>query len=388
MEGANTPRGRLPGCGTGQTVLWVALNDTRDDAGEKMPIVVFALASLTPALLLIAGALMGGGWLLAALIYLTLFTFLMDRLVATQPDQEGEFPAGDGLLAVLGLSQFLLLPLGVWALTTHLSGAEWLAGFAAFGLWLGQIGNSAAHELIHRRNPVLYQLGRWMFVAILFGHHTSAHRLVHHPHVATPADPNSPRRGQSYYGFLPRAWIGSFRAGLAAERALLARQTRGRRRLNPYLVHIGGALAFLALAGATLGWQGLAIYLGLTFHAQSQILMSDYVQHYGLRRQRRADGRLEPVNAAHSWNGGQWFSAAMMLNAPRHSDHHTHPSRPYPQLRLPVGAPMLPAPLPAMAIVALVPPWWRRVMDPRVMAVQSAQSAQTATPSASRIASA
>lgn len=353
-----------------------------------MPIAIFALASLTPALLLVAGALLGGGWILAALFYLTLFTFLMDRLMTMMPDEGTEFPAGDGLLAVLGLSQFALLALGVWALATQLRGPEWLAGFAAFGLWLGQIGNSAAHELIHRRSPALFQLGRWMFVVILFGHHTSSHRLVHHPHVATPADPNSPRRGQSYYGFLPRAWIGSFRAGLAAERALLARQSQGRRRLNPYLLYIGGALAFMGLAYAMLGWRGLAIYLGLAFHAQSQILMSDFVQHYGLRRQRRADGRLEPVNAAHSWNGGQWFSSAMMLNAPRHSDHHAHPARPYPQLRLPEGAPMLPAPLPAMAIVALVPPWWRRVMDPRVQAVHTAPSAQPTVPSAREIASA
>ncbi|MCC5971832.1 MAG: alkane 1-monooxygenase [Pararhodobacter sp.] len=343
-----------------------------------MPIAVFALASLTPALLLALGMFTGGWWLLVALVYVTLFAFLMDRLIAWMPPDGGELPAGDAVLIALGLSQLALLPLGVWALATHLTGIEWLAGFVALGLWLGQIGNSAAHELIHRRNRAMFQLGRWMFIAILFGHHTSAHRLVHHPHVASPKDPNSPRRGQSYYGFLPRAWIGSFRAGLAAERALLARQARGERRINPYVVYLFGALAFMALSFATLGWPGLAIYLGLAFHAQSQILMSDYVQHYGLRRQRRPDGKLEPVSAAHSWNGGHWFSAAMMLNAPRHSDHHAHPARPYPQLRLPDGAPMLPAPLPAMAVVALVPPWWRKIMDPRVKAVQAAVSIASA----------
>ena len=338
-----------------------------------MPIAVFTLATLTPALFLALGVVFGGPWLLIALIHVTLFAFLMDRLVAVLPGEGDEFPAGDGLLVAIGLAQLVLLPLGVWALATQLSGLQWLAGLLGFGLWLGQIGNSAAHELIHRRNRALCRLGRWMLISILFGHHVSAHRLVHHPHVASPDDPNSPRRGQSYYGFLPRAWVGSFRAGLAAERALLARRTRGRRRMNPYIVYIGGALAFMTLALATLGWKGLAVYLALALHAQSQMLMSDYVQHYGLRRQRRTDGRLEPVTAAHSWNSGQWFSAAMMLNAPRHSDHHAHPARPFPQLRLPQGAPMLPAPLPAMAIVALVPPWWRRVMDPRVTKVQNAR---------------
>lgn len=343
-----------------------------------MPIAVFALASLAPAVLLTLGAVLGGGWVLAALLYMTVFAFLMDRLVAIVPGEGDEFPAGDGLLVALGVSQLVLLPLGVWALSTHLSGLQWLAGFAAFGLWLGQIGNAAAHELIHRRSRALYQLGRWMFVAILFGHHASAHRLVHHPHVASPRDPNSPRRGQTFYGFMVRAWTGSFRAGLAAERALLKRQTRGHRRLNPYLAHVSGALAFMALAFAALGWKGLAVYMGLALHAQSQILVSDYVQHYGLRRRQNPDGTLEPVNAAHSWNGGQWFSAAMMLNAPRHSDHHAHPARPFAQLRLGADAPMLPAPLPAMALVALVPPWWRHVMDPRVQAVHKAREIASA----------
>lgn len=334
-----------------------------------MPLIAFALAALTPALLLGLGAILAGVWLWVALGYITLFAFLMDRLIALVPAGGAEFPAGDGLLVALAIAQFVLLPLGVWALATHLSGVTWLAGFIAFGLWFGQIGNAAAHELIHRSGWGLFQLGRWMFIAVLFGHHTSAHRLVHHRHVASPADPNSPRRGQSYYGFAVRAWIGSFRAGLKAERELSAR--RQGRRLNPFAVYLAGAAAFMGLAFAALGWAGLAIYLGLALHAQSQILMSDYVQHYGLRRQRMPDGRLEPVGPKHSWNTGHWFTSAMMLNAPRHSDHHAHPARPYPQLRLPEGAPLLPAPLPAMALVALVPPVWRTVMDPRVSAVQA-----------------
>ena len=57
----------------------------------------------------------------------------------------------------------------------------------------------------------------------------------------------------------------------------------------------------------------------------------------------------------------------MMLNAPRHSDHHMHPSRAFPALELTPGTmPMLPRSLPVMAVLALVPPLWHRVMDRRV----------------------
>lgn len=64
-------------------------------------------------------------------------------------------------------------------------------------------------------------------MTLLFGHHTSAHRLVHHRHVATPSDLNTARLGESFWHFFPRALVGSFRAGLAAERALSARQPGG-----------------------------------------------------------------------------------------------------------------------------------------------------------------
>jgi alkane 1-monooxygenase len=58
----------------------------------------------------------------------------------------------------------------------------------------------------------------------------------------------------------------------------------------------------------------------------------------------------------------------MMLNAPRHSDHHINPARPFPVLTLiPGQMPMLPHSLPVMAVLALVPPLWRRLMDKRAL---------------------
>ena len=57
-----------------------------------------------------------------------------------------------------------------------------------------------------------------------------------------------------------------------------------------------------------------------------------------------------------------------MLNAPRHSDHHAHPARPYPALRLPQAedAPRLPYSLPLCSVIALFPRRWRRLMRPRL----------------------
>lgn len=321
----------------------------------------FAFATLFPAILLACGLIWGGLWLRAALFSVILAWVFLDPL---WDDPESGPDGGDALLVAIGAAQLALLPLGTWSLGRWLGGMDWFVAALTMGVYLGQIGNPAAHELIHRAPRGLRRLGTAIYVAMLFGHHVSAHRLVHHVHVATPLDPNSARRGQGFWRFLPKAWIGSYRAGFAAEQALAARApTRYR---NPYPRYLAGAVAWLVGAFLLGGPWGFLAYVLIALHAQSQLLVSDYVQHYGLRRATLPDGRVEPVSARHSWNAGGWYSSALMLNAARHSDHHAHPARPYPALRLPREAPRLPAPLPAMAMVALIPPLWRRVMDHRV----------------------
>ena len=123
----------------------------------------------------------------------------------------------------------------------------------------------------------------------------------------------------------------------------------------------------LGVAALLAGWAGVFGLILIAAYAQIQLMLSDYVQHYGLRRERLADGRMEPMGSQHSWNTPHWYSSAMMLNAPRHSEHHMHPAKPFPALGLDADTmPILPRPLPVMAVVALLPPLWRRMMDRRV----------------------
>jgi len=328
----------------------------------------FWAATLLPVPLLVGAALSGGLWGVAALAYLTLIAFALDTLIAgTGNAAEGaEFPAADALSITLALLHLALLPLGVAAVAgaTGLPPVERALAFAGFGLFFGQVSNSNAHELIHRSGRGLYRLGVAVYVSLLYGHHASAHRLVHHRHVATPADPNSARPGEGFYRFAARAWVGEFREGWRAESALQARSAS--RRVHPYTVYLGGAVACMAAAVLALGLPGLLALLALAGYAQLQLLLSDYVQHYGLSR-RVTGGRAEPVGPAHSWDAPQPFSGWLMLHAPRHADHHLHPGRAYPGLQLDRGTtPMLPRSLPTMAALALVPPVWHRMMDRRL----------------------
>lgn len=331
-------------------------------------LILFALLSLAPVPLIALGALTGGPWPWLALAYMTALSGSIDMLVTRiSPAEDADAPAGpaNAISVAVALSHFTLLPLTIAALTgaTGLTGWERLALFLAAGFYFGQVVNANAHELIHRASRWLHNLGRWTYISVLFGHATSAHLKVHHRWAASPRDPLWPRADEGIFHFLPRAWIGSFRAGWAAEDEIRAKRREGNG-LHPYALYVGGSGLVLALVFALAGGPGLLAFLALCAVSQIQLLISDYVQHYGLQRAERPDGKLEPIRLAHSWNSRTWFSSFMTLNAARHSDHHAHPARPYPALRLPASneAPILPFSLPVMGLIALVPPLWRRVM--------------------------
>lgn len=334
----------------------------------RYEILLFALLSLAPVPLLAMAALGGGVWVWLALGYVTALSGAVDLMVSRigrASDADEPPGAANAISVAIALSFFALLPLTVHALTGATELPLWarIALYHAAGFWIGQTVNANAHELIHRSSRPLHNLGRWVYISMLFGHATSAHLKVHHRWAASPRDPLWPRPEEGFFTFAPRAWVGSFRAGWAAEDEMRARAktTQG---LHPYALYLGGGALVLLLAFAMDGIAGVLAFLALVALAQTQLLLSDYVQHYGLRRAELPGGKLEPMGLGHSWNARHWFTSFMTLNASRHSDHHVNPARVYPALRLPGSdvAPMMPFSLPVMGIIALVPPLWRAIM--------------------------
>jgi alkane 1-monooxygenase len=321
---------------------------------------LFAMASLLPAGCLLMAAFTGGIWPLAALLSITLLVLLMDR-------------AGPGAEAVAGMSRWLPWAVGAAHFLT-LAGTLWAVGSGsldpgqkialviAMGLYAGQVSNACAHELIHRSDRASRALGTAIYCSILNGQHVSAHLLVHHVHAGTARDPNSAPLGRGFYRYALIAGVAEFKAGLAAE----TRRRAGQAAIHhPYVVYVSGALIAVASAYLLGGWLGAVVLAVIALHAQMQLFLSDYLQHYGLRRAGDANGKLEPMGPQHSWNAPQAYSAALMMNAPRHSDHHMHPGRPFTSLHLDQTMPILPYSVPVMGAIALIPPLWRHIMDPR-----------------------
>lgn len=327
----------------------------------------YALASLTPAVLLALACLSGGPFPLLSVLSITVLVFFMDKLARILPETAS---TGRSLSLTLAAAHFPLLALGVWALGTSqtLTLIDKLLIFTGLGLFFGQISNSNAHELIHASARLPRRIGAALYISLLHGHHVSAHLRVHHVHAATDADPNSAKKGEGFWAYALRVLAGEFTAGLRAETAHRARaQDPAPTWTHPYLAYVAGGAVVLTLSYIIAGPKGLIAHLAIALYAQLQLLLSDYVQHYGLRRRTQANGKPEPVGPHHSWNAPKWYSSAMMLNAPKHSDHHMRPAHAFPALEVtPDTMPVLPHSLPVMAVLALVPPLWRKIMDRRV----------------------
>jgi len=93
----------------------------------------------------------------------------------------------------------------------------------------------------------------------------------------------------------------------------------------------------------------------------------NYLEHYGMRRQRLESGRYERVDPSHSWNSNNSGTNVLLYHLQRHSDHHANPTRRYQSLRDFEESPVLPTGYAGMIVLAIVPAVWRRVMDQRVV---------------------
>lgn len=241
-------------------------------------------------------------------------------------------------------------------------------GLAATVGVVNGIGINTAHELGHKRD----QLERWLSRVALaptgYGHFFIEHNRGHHVRVATPEDPASSRLGESFWAFLPRTVVGSLRSAWGIESARLDRMGKSHWTLrNDILGAWAMTVALFAVLTIVFGPVVLPYLLLQAVLGFSLLEVVNYLEHYGLRRQKREDGRYERCRPEHSWNSNNVASNVLLYHLQRHSDHHANPTRRYQALRHVDEAPQLPTGYAGMIVLALFPPVWRLVMDHRLI---------------------
>jgi alkane 1-monooxygenase len=231
------------------------------------------------------------------------------------------------------------------------------------------IAINTAHELGHKRASMERWLSRIALAQTGYGHFFIEHNRGHHVRVATPEDPASSRLGESFYRFWPRTVVGSLRSSWELEAERLGRMQRSTWTLrNDILGAWSMTVVLFAVLTIAFGPVVLPFLLIQAVFGFSLLEVVNYLEHYGLLRQRREDGRYERTQPQHSWNSNNISSNVLLYHLQRHSDHHAHPMRRYQALRHFDEAPELPSGYATMIVLAIIPPLWRRVMDHRVVA--------------------
>lgn len=333
------------------------------------------------SLMLIPVAWLGavqGGWTVVLLPILTwyFFTFL-DALLGLNTEnadpatEDGKLTWYRAITLIWAPVQFLTLFGLIWYVTHtgHLSSLEKIVLFFGVGVITGTVGINYSHELMHQKNKTERSLGDLLLAMVLYSHFRSEHLLVHHRYVGTPRDPVTARYNEGFHRFFPRVLRQSLTSAFAAEREMLARRDLPWTDLsNPFFRYWALQGAMLLLAVVLGGWVGLALFLWQAWIAIWQLELVNYIEHYGLTRKHLGDGKYEHVKPQHSWNAAHKASNWLLINLQRHSDHHYKPDRRFPLLQnyTDAEAPQLPHGYPLMTMAAMVPPVWRRIMNPRV----------------------
>jgi alkane 1-monooxygenase len=230
------------------------------------------------------------------------------------------------------------------------------------------IGINTAHELGHKKEEYERWFARAALAQTFYGHFFIEHNRGHHVRVATPEDPASGRLGETVWEFMPRTVAGSLKSAWELEKKRFARLKTSHWSFKNDVLN-AWAFSVVLWGGLMIafGWQ-IFPYLVLQAVAGIWLLESvNYLEHYGMKRQKLESGRYERVKPSHSWNSNNIGTNVLLYHLQRHSDHHANPTRRYQALRDFKEAPVLPTGYAGMIVLSWVPQIWRSVMDDKVI---------------------
>lgn len=342
----------------------------------------FLIGFILPVFAVISAKL---GGLYYLLIPITLFVVLplLDLLVGKDPNN----PSEENFLNLQNEKYFRYLTyvwafvqvaLVIWAVNEVAIHPKPLFEFLLFALSIGLIssgiGITVAHELGHKSTRLEQFLSKMIYMTVCYMHFFIEHNRGHHSNVSTFEDPATSRKGESFYQFYPRTIFGSLRSAWMLETKRLSKLNlpafHYRNEMLWYGVITFSFASFLfgmsSLFSGNLAWSALGFFFLQSIVAISLLELVNYIEHYGLTRKEIAPGKFEKVLPIHSWNQNFSVSNAFLFHLQRHSDHHANAGRRYQVLRHYEEAPQLPFGYEVMVLIALFPPLWFKILNPRL----------------------
>ena len=286
----------------------------------------------------------------------------------TAPDLR--FPVENVVLYVYVLAHVVVVGLGVWQFSRTDDDLAWIV-FAFPVALSGVTAIIAAHELLHGSTRLDMLMGRVATTPAFWNVHEYEHLFLHHrdEHICTEADVSASQLGQSCYSYFAKGVVANYRDAWTLQRdALTARGKRNATLRAFAMTHLPPAL-LAALVAILFGWAALIFFLVQALLSVFLFLAGTYNQHYGLIRRIQPDGRREALSYMNIWSADQRMTNLAFWNIGRHAHHHLDAFRSYTDLKVIEASPLLPHGYFTSLLLALVPPLWFKVMDPRVAEV-------------------
>lgn len=346
-------------------------------SGLKSAIPFWLSLSTLPVFIL--SVYLGGWWLLMTYLYSWVLVGALDNFVEQyreniNPNTEDSKLKWYRIITLIWFPiQFLVIYICIAIVSSSVeySLLEKIMIMFSVGILSGTIGIVYAHELMHQKPIYERHLADALMCIVLYGHFRSEHLLVHHLYVGTPKDSVTARYNEGFHRFFIRVLYGSIKSSWTAEKKMRARKKQMVWHIsNPFWKYASLQIIFLAIAFAIGGWIGIGFFIVQAFTAIWQLELVNYVEHYGLTREYLGNNKYEHTKPHHSWNAAHRITNYFLINLQRHSDHHYKPSRRFPLLQNydESEAPQLPRSYPMMTFLAMIPPVWRHVMNPKVRA--------------------
>lgn len=334
------------------------------------------LLAFIPTACAYVAVLWGGAWSYSAIIFAFICIPLMELFTSNDGDNFASERDTPGWLdRFFDLLLYLNVPLLYGAILLYfmriaaggLEAYEIIGMTLSVGIIVGSLGINVAHELGHRKTWYEQLMSKALLLTALYTHFFIEHNRGHHLKVATMEDPATSRFGENLYAFWFRSTIYGYLNAWKLEATRLNREGKAVFSFNNEMVRLQLVqVAYLTTIGLVFGWQMVLFAIAIAIVGFLQLETVNYIEHYGLQREKLPNGRYEHVKPHHSWNSNHDMGRIFLYELTRHSDHHFKASRKYQVLRHFEEAPQLPTGYPGSMLIALVPPLWFKMMNSRV----------------------
>ncbi|MCU0383981.1 MAG: alkane 1-monooxygenase [Cyclobacteriaceae bacterium] len=343
----------------------------------------FFTAFILPALV-VAGVYLGGNWQISTIVFVFILIPVADHLIGLDTTNVNKEAIGVEterffyrfVTYAWTYVQLLLLCWCVWIIAQgEIQGVfEWTCFILSVGLVTGGIGITVAHELGHKKPTIERVYSQLLLMTVCYMHFYIEHNRGHHVYVATPEDPATAQKNESFYFFWFKSVFKGYAHAWHLENARLIQQKKNFFSVNNkmLLYHLLPVLFCLLLTSIGFIVSGkVLLSIPLFFFTQSIVAFTllelvNYLEHYGIERKKLATGRYEQVNPLHSWNASHLISNFFLFQLQRHSDHHAYAHKRYQVLEHYNESPQLPFGYPTMILIALVPPLWFKMMNKKL----------------------